>query len=75
MRFDTSQTVGVIGAGAMGAGIAQVAAMPGIRCCSPMRAGGDCARPRGHTKAMAREVEKGRLTRDEATRCSRASPM
>ncbi|MBL0937876.1 MAG: 3-hydroxybutyryl-CoA dehydrogenase [Gemmatimonadaceae bacterium] len=60
-------TVGVIGAGAMGAGIAQVAAMHRhdvvIADAHPMA----LVKARtGHEKAMLREVEKGRLTREAA---------
>lgn len=67
MRFDTSQTIGVIGAGAMGAGIAQVAAMAGhpVLLADASAAAIERARA-GHTKAMAREVEKGRCTDAEA---------
>lgn len=59
--------VGVIGAGAMGAGIAQVVAAHGHRVLLA-----DAAVPAveracsGHLKVMAREVEKQRLTRAEA---------
>ena len=67
MRFETSQTIGVIGAGAMGAGIAQVAAMAGhpVLLADASAAAIERARA-GHTKAMAREVEKGRCTDAEA---------
>lgn len=60
-------TVGVIGAGAMGAGIAQVAAVHGhtVILADAQPAALDRARA-GHAKAMAREVEKGRLTREAA---------
>lgn len=57
-------TVGVIGAGAMGAGIAQVAAVHGHAVVLADAQSAAVARARsGHEKAMAREVEKGRLTR------------
>ena len=60
-------TVGVVGAGAMGAGIAQVAAVRGHRVvladAFPVAVARALA---GHVKAMAREVEKSRLTRPEA---------
>ena len=57
----------MVGAGAMGAGIAQVAAARGHRVllADAFPAALDRARD-GHAKAMAREVEKGRLTRDAA---------
>lgn len=59
--------VGVIGAGAMGAGIAQVAAQNGHRVVIADSIAASVARARdSHVKAMAREVEKGRLTRDAA---------
>lgn len=59
--------VGVIGAGAMGAGIAQVAAMNGHRVVIADALAASVARARDiHAKAMAREVEKNRLTRDAA---------
>jgi 3-hydroxybutyryl-CoA dehydrogenase len=59
--------VGVVGAGAMGAGIAQVAAMRGhnVVLADAMPAAVAKARD-GHKAAMAREVEKSRLTRAEA---------
>jgi len=59
--------VGVVGAGAMGAGIAQVAAVHGhvVVLADPQPA--SIARARsGHAKALARDVEKGRLTREQA---------
>jgi 3-hydroxybutyryl-CoA dehydrogenase len=59
--------IGVVGAGAMGAGIAQVAAMHGhpVVLADAQPAALQRARS-GHEKAMGREVEKGRLTRDAA---------
>jgi 3-hydroxybutyryl-CoA dehydrogenase len=60
--------IGVVGAGAMGAGIAQVAAVAGHRVvladAQPAAIGRAKA---GHAKAMAREVEKGRLTDAQAS--------
>lgn len=65
--LDASTAIGVVGAGAMGAGIAQVAAVRGHRVVVADALPASVARARdGHAKAMAREVEKGRLTRDAA---------
>lgn len=65
--FNGETIIGVIGAGAMGAGIAQVAAMNGHRVLLADALGAAIAKAReGHAKAMAREVEKGRLTRESA---------
>ncbi|MFO0234086.1 MAG: 3-hydroxyacyl-CoA dehydrogenase NAD-binding domain-containing protein [Burkholderiales bacterium] len=60
-------SIGVVGAGAMGAGIAQVAAAHGhpVLLADAMPAAIARART-GHDKAMAREVEKGRLSREAA---------
>ena len=59
--------IGVVGAGAMGAGIAQVAAVRGHRVllgdAQPSAIGRAQA---GHVRAMDREVERGRLMRAEA---------
>lgn len=64
----TSETpVGVVGAGAMGAGIAQVAAMHGhpVVLADAMPAAVARAKA-GHAKALARDIEKGRLTSAQA---------
>ncbi len=62
-RSATETVVGVVGAGAMGAGIAQVAAQHGHPVLLADADPAAIARAReGHAKAMAREVEKGRLT-------------
>jgi 3-hydroxybutyryl-CoA dehydrogenase len=54
--------VGVVGAGAMGSGIAQVAAAAGHRVVLADADAGAVARARaGMVKTLAREVEKGRL--------------
>lgn len=59
--------VGVVGAGAMGAGIAQVAAMHGHEVLLSDQRADAVERARdGHLKAMGREVEKSRMTRKEA---------
>ncbi len=59
--------VGVIGAGAMGAGIAQVAAVAGHRVVIADAQPAAIVRARAaHASAMARDVEKARRTRDEA---------
>lgn len=59
--------IGVVGAGAMGAGIAQVAAMNGHRVVLADAFAAALARARDlHEKAMAREVEKQRLSRPDA---------
>lgn len=59
--------VGVIGAGAMGAGIAQVAAMHGHTVIIADAQSSSITRAReAHAKAAAREVEKGRMTQADA---------
>ena len=59
--------VGVLGSGAMGAGIAQLAAQRGHHVVLADAAPEAVKRAReGHTRALAREVEKGRLARDAA---------
>jgi 3-hydroxybutyryl-CoA dehydrogenase len=66
-RMASSGMVGVIGAGAMGAGIAQVAAVHGHAVLLADAQPAAVARAReGHAAAMARDVEKGRRTRDDA---------
>jgi 3-hydroxybutyryl-CoA dehydrogenase len=64
---DAETIVGVLGAGTMGAGIAQVAAMAGHRVvvADTRAAALDQARA-GAAKALGREVEKGRLTAEKA---------
>mgnify|MGYP000105748084 FL=1 len=68
MITDADKTiVGVVGAGAMGAGIAQVAAAHGHTVVLADAQPASIARARsGHLKALARDVEKGRLTREQA---------
>jgi 3-hydroxybutyryl-CoA dehydrogenase len=65
--ISAAMIVGVVGAGAMGAGIAQVAASHGHTVVLADAQPAAIARARaGHAKALARDVEKGRLTRDAA---------
>ena len=65
--LNSETVVGVVGAGAMGAGIAQVAAQNGHRVVIADAMAASVVRAKeGHAKSMAREVEKGRLTRDAA---------
>jgi 3-hydroxybutyryl-CoA dehydrogenase len=66
--FDENFTVGVLGAGAMGTGIAQVAAAAGHSVVIADAVPGAVGRARTSiAKAMEREVEKGRLTHDAAS--------
>ena len=59
----TDTAVGVVGAGAMGSGIAQVAAVAGHRVVIADADASAVSRARdGLAKALTREVEKGRLT-------------
>jgi len=61
------QTIGVVGAGQMGGGIAQVAAAAGFKvllCDSAPGALGRCQD--AHKKRIAREVEKQKVTQPEA---------
>jgi 3-hydroxybutyryl-CoA dehydrogenase len=65
--LDESITVGVIGAGAMGTGIAQVAATAGHPVVLADAIDGAMNRARANiAKAMDREVEKARMTREAA---------
>ncbi len=67
MALDSNSIVGVVGAGAMGTGIAQVAAAAGHRVILGDGADGAASRAQAHiAKAMDREVDKGRCTRDDA---------
>ncbi|MBX3380314.1 MAG: 3-hydroxybutyryl-CoA dehydrogenase [Phycisphaeraceae bacterium] len=62
MATQSIHTVAVIGAGQMGGGIAQVAAVSGFKtlvCDASSSALGRCRD--AHTKRLAREVEKGRM--------------
>ena len=67
MALDRSTTVGVLGAGTMGSGIAQVAAAAGhpVILADTFTGAVDRARQL-HEKSLAREVEKGRLAGDAA---------
>jgi 3-hydroxybutyryl-CoA dehydrogenase len=65
--FDADMTVGVVGAGAMGTGIAQVAAAAGHRVVVADAVSGATDRAKSSiAKAMERDVEKGRATREAA---------
>jgi 3-hydroxybutyryl-CoA dehydrogenase len=64
---DAKRPIGVVGAGAMGSGIAQVAAVHGHPVILADATPEAIARARnGHDRAFTREVEKGRMTRDAA---------
>ena len=66
-NLDRDSKVGVIGAGAMGSGIAQVAATYGHRVVlHDTRSGALDNAARSIEKSLARSVEKGRLTVDDA---------
>src|SRR6185437_5195010 len=67
MALDNETVVGVVGAGAMGTGIAQVAAAAGHRVVVGDVAPGATQRAQANiAKAMEREVAKGRASRDAA---------
>ena len=67
MALDASTVIGVVGAGAMGTGIAQVAAAAGHRVVLADSMRGAVERGRASiAKSMARDVEKGRTTREAA---------
>jgi 3-hydroxybutyryl-CoA dehydrogenase len=67
MTLDNTTVVGVVGAGAMGAGIAQVAAAAGHRVVlADARQGTTAKAQAAIARAMDREVEKARMTRDAA---------
>lgn len=60
--------IGVVGAGAMGAGIAQVAAANGHRVIVADASAASIARARiGHEKAVARDIEKGRTSAEQGS--------
>jgi 3-hydroxybutyryl-CoA dehydrogenase len=62
MSHDASMVVGVVGAGAMGSGIAQVAASAGHRVVLADAVPGAVGRARqGMRKMLLRDVEKGRI--------------
>lgn len=65
--FEESLVVGVVGAGAMGSGIAQVASAAGHNVVIADAMNGATEKSRANlAKTMDREVEKGRLTREAA---------
>ena len=67
MPLDSDVAVGVVGAGAMGTGIAQVAAAAGHRVVFADAVAGAAQNARANiAKVMEREVDKGRLGRDAA---------
>lgn len=67
MALTNETRVGVVGAGAMGTGIAQVAAAAGHRVVIADAVEGAAARAQASIgRTMEREVEKGRLARDAA---------
>jgi 3-hydroxybutyryl-CoA dehydrogenase len=67
MGLDKTTVVGVVGAGAMGTGIAQVAAAAGHRVVlADARQGATAKAQAAIAKAMDREVEKGRMSRNAA---------
>jgi 3-hydroxybutyryl-CoA dehydrogenase len=67
MALNKDTVVGVVGAGAMGSGIAQVAAAAGHRVVIADAAAGATQRSQANlAKVMEREVEKGRFSRDAA---------
>ena len=72
VRFGKETVVGVLGAGAMGSGIAQVAARAGHRVVIADTSEEQMERARSALKqALARDVEKGRLAEDEARAVSK----
>jgi 3-hydroxybutyryl-CoA dehydrogenase len=67
MALDQSSVVGVVGAGAMGTGIAQVAAAAGHRVILGDAVRGATQKAQANIgRAMEREVQKARLSRDAA---------
>lgn len=67
MPLDNSTVVGVVGAGAMGTGIAQVAAAAGHRVVLADAVQGATPKAQANiAKAMDREIGKGRMSRDAA---------
>jgi 3-hydroxybutyryl-CoA dehydrogenase len=67
MELNNNTVIGVVGAGAMGTGIAQVAATAGHRVVIGDAFQGATQKAQARVaKAMEREVEKGRMSRDAA---------
>jgi 3-hydroxybutyryl-CoA dehydrogenase len=66
--MNSIKTIGIIGAGQMGGGIAQVAAVAGLKALLFDTFAGALGRAQdNHQKRLAREVEKGKLTQDQMT--------
>ncbi|MEX2218020.1 MAG: 3-hydroxyacyl-CoA dehydrogenase NAD-binding domain-containing protein [Phycisphaerales bacterium] len=64
--MNSIKTIGIIGAGQMGGGIAQVAAVSGLKALVFDSVGGALGRCQdAHHKRLAREVEKGRMTQEQ----------
>ncbi|HEX4681104.1 MAG TPA: 3-hydroxyacyl-CoA dehydrogenase NAD-binding domain-containing protein [Gemmatimonadaceae bacterium] len=69
MAFSPDTVIGVVGAGAMGSGIAQVAAAAGHRVVLADAGQGATENARGKLGlALEKQVEKGRIDRNEADR-------
>ena len=69
---ESPEILGVIGAGAMGAGIAQSALMAGLGVILHDSSGAALAKAQGEVRArLARLVEKGQMTREAVADCER----
>ena len=68
LAMNSIKTIGIIGAGQMGGGIAQVAAVAGLRALVFDSFGAALGRCQdSHQKRLAREVEKARMTQEQMT--------